>query len=201
MITNVDPDAGEIVALVYSPRSRRRLANRPPAVGMFPGSTLGRRCSRSRAATATPTSYPPERFHAQFAADMPEERTSAWRSRSGRSRRRRSRAVGRAAAVEGLRRGSFRRGGPQHPAALQHYLAERAGHRTIESRARPTRSPSRTPPRPPARSWTRPTRTSPRDAEAMSRSSRRGLLFERSHNGWNRSHMPTRVTPRERTTH
>ena len=57
VITNVDPDAGEITGLVYvagfAPEPGETAFT---LAGMFPGSTLGERAaSRRRAATGRPT--------------------------------------------------------------------------------------------------------------------------------------------------
>ena len=73
VITNVDPDAGEIVGLVY-------VAAFAPApgesaftlAGQFPGSTLGDAVTPvPRSDGTTDLSIVPDRFHAQFCADVP----------------------------------------------------------------------------------------------------------------------------------
>jgi pimeloyl-ACP methyl ester carboxylesterase len=73
VITNVDPDAGEIAGLVY-------VAGFAPEAGetclslssMFPGSTLGDTLQPTpRADGTTDLTIAPDRFHAQFCADVP----------------------------------------------------------------------------------------------------------------------------------
>ena len=137
VITNVDPDAGQIVALVY-------VAAFAPKEGesafqlseMFPGSTLGSALRPvPRADGTTDLSITPERFHDQFAADVPEERTARMAITQ--------RPVTQEALVEpsGARplwkeRPSWFLFGEEDrniPCALEHYMAERAqAHRTIE---------------------------------------------------------------------
>jgi pimeloyl-ACP methyl ester carboxylesterase len=76
VISNVDADAGDIVALVY-------VAGFAPApgescitlIGMFPGSTLGEALRPVlRSDGATDLSVRLQRFHAQYAADVPTAR-------------------------------------------------------------------------------------------------------------------------------
>ena len=217
VITNVDPDAGQIVALVY-------VAAFAPKEGesafqlseMFPGSTLGSALRPvPRADGTTDLSITPERFHDQFAADVPEERTARMAITQ--------RPVTQEALVEPSgarplwkerRPGSSSARRTATSRARSSTTWPSAPRRTAPSRSRAprTRSPSRTPPRPPARSCTRPTRTSPRDSEAVSRwfaacgqrrarANSNAMLIEKRYNGRNQSQMPTRVTLRELTPH
>jgi pimeloyl-ACP methyl ester carboxylesterase len=137
VITNVDPDAGEIVGLVY-------VAAFAPApgescftlAGLFPGSTLGdalRPVPRSDG--TTDLSIVPDRFHAQFCADVPAPQAARMAVTQ--------RPVTQEALVEpsGDRplweeRPSWFVFGEEDrniPRAVEHYMAERAhAHETIE---------------------------------------------------------------------
>ena len=137
VITNVDPDAGEIVGLVY-------VAAFAPAAGesaftlagQFPGSTLGDAVAPvPRSDGTTDLSIVPDRFHAQFCADVPAPQAARMAVTQ--------RPVTQEALVEpsGERplwkeRPSWFVFGEEDrniPCALEHYMAERAGaHRTIE---------------------------------------------------------------------
>jgi pimeloyl-ACP methyl ester carboxylesterase len=137
VITNVDPDAGEIVGLVY-------VAAFAPApgesaftlAGRFPGSTLGDAVQPvPRSDGTTDLSILPDRFHAQFCADVPAPQAARMAITQ--------RPVTQEALVEqsGERplwkeRPSWFVFGEEDrniPCALEHYMAERAGaHRTIE---------------------------------------------------------------------
>ena len=133
VISNVDRDAGEIVGLVY-------VAAFAPDAGesafslsaMFPGSTLGDAVQPTpRADGTTDLSIAPERFHAQFCADLPEAQA------------RRMAVTQRPATLEALQEPSgdqplwkqipswfvFGEEDRNIPAALEHYLAKRAGAR------------------------------------------------------------------------
>ena len=137
VITNVDPDAGEIVGLVY-------VAAFAPEPGdscfelsaVFPGSTLGdalRAVPRSDG--TTDVTIVQERFHEQFCADVP----AAQAARMAATQR----PVAQEALVE--RSGErplwkelpswfvFGEEDRNIPKAVEHYMAERAqAHRTIE---------------------------------------------------------------------
>jgi pimeloyl-ACP methyl ester carboxylesterase len=137
VISNVPADAGEIVGLVYvcgfAPEpgeSAFRLA------GKFPGSTLGDAIRPVPRGDGTTDLYiTTERFHAQFCADVPAPQAA------------RMAATQRPATQEALTEPSGERPlwrevpsrfliGEEDrniPAALQHYMAKRAGaHRTLE---------------------------------------------------------------------
>ncbi len=78
VVTNVDPDAGQITAVVYV----AAFAPKPGETcfelsGMFPGSTLGEALQPvPRSDGKTDLYITTERFHDQFAADVPEEITA-----------------------------------------------------------------------------------------------------------------------------
>jgi pimeloyl-ACP methyl ester carboxylesterase len=137
VITNVDPDAGEIVGLVY-------VAAFAPApgesanslAGLFPGSTLaGALQPVPRSDGTTELSIVPDRFHAQFCADVPERQAA------------RMAVTQRPVTLEALQEPSgerplwkelpswfvFGEEDRNIPSALEHYMAERArAHRRIE---------------------------------------------------------------------
>ena len=136
VMSNVDSDAGEITGLVY-------VAAFAPAegesafslAGMFPGSRLGDAVQPTpRGDGTTDLSIVQERFHDQFCADVPEAQA------------RRMAATQRPATLEALQEPSgeplwkqipswflFGEEDRNIPAALEHYMAERAGaRRTIE---------------------------------------------------------------------
>ena len=137
VITNVAPDAGEIVGLVY-------VAAFAPApgescftvAGLFPGSTLGdalRPVPRSDG--TTDLSIVPDRFHAQFCADVPAPQAARMAVTQ--------RPVTQEALVEPFGERPLWKELPSWfvfgeqdrniPCAVEHYMAERAGaHRTIE---------------------------------------------------------------------
>jgi pimeloyl-ACP methyl ester carboxylesterase len=75
VITNVDPDAGEIAGLVYV----AAFAPEPGETcfslsGMYPGSTLGETLEPVlRSDGTTDLAIAPDRFHAQFCADVPAQ--------------------------------------------------------------------------------------------------------------------------------
>ncbi len=137
VITNVRADAGEIAGLVYvagfapdHDESAFTLA------GMFPGSTLGDALHPVPRADGTTDLYiARERFHDQFAADLPAEQTA------------RMAATQRPVTQEALLEPSgwaplwkdvpswfvFGEEDRNIPAAVEHYMAQRAhAHRTIE---------------------------------------------------------------------
>ena len=137
VMSNVDPDAGEIIGLVYVAAFAPEPGDSAFSLaGMFPGSTLGDAVKPTpRGDGTTDLSIVQDRFHEQFCADVPE-----WKAR-------RMAATQRPAAQEALVEPS----GPHPlwkdapswfligeadrivPAALQRYMAERAGaRRTIE---------------------------------------------------------------------
>jgi pimeloyl-ACP methyl ester carboxylesterase len=132
VISNVDADAGEITGLVYV------AAFAPDAgesafslAGMFPGSTLGDAVQPTpRADGTTDLTIRPDVFRAQFCADVPEDKA------------RRMAVTQRPATVEALQEPSgeplwktipswfvFGEEDRNIPAALEHYLAKRAGAR------------------------------------------------------------------------
>jgi pimeloyl-ACP methyl ester carboxylesterase len=138
VITNVDPQAAEILGLVY-------VAAFAPLPGdscfelsaVFPGSTLGdalQAVSRSDG-TTTDLLIVQERFHEQFAADVPAPRAARMAATQ--------RPVTQEALVEPSGERSLWQQLPSWfvfgeedrniPKAVQHYMAERArAHRTIE---------------------------------------------------------------------
>ena len=150
VITNVDPDAGDITGLVYvagfAPDAGETAFS---LAGMFPGSTLGDAVQPTpRADGTTDLRITPDRFHEQFCADLPESQAALHGrhpapGRAGGA----ARAVGRQAALEGaavvVR---VRRGGPQHPRAARStsWPGARAPTARSRSRARRMPSPSRT---------------------------------------------------------
>jgi pimeloyl-ACP methyl ester carboxylesterase len=137
VISNVRPDAGEITGLVYA-------AGFAPAPGescftlsgMFPGSTLGDALHPVPRADGTTDLYiDRDAFHAQFAADLPASRADAMAATQ--------RPVTQEALTEPSGASPLWRTLPSWfvfgeedrniPAALQHYMAERAGaRRTLE---------------------------------------------------------------------
>jgi pimeloyl-ACP methyl ester carboxylesterase len=137
VITNVDPDAGDIVGLVY-------VAGFAPQPGesafelsaVFPGSTLGDTLEPvSRSDGTTDLTIAQERFHEQFCADVPAPRAARMAATQ--------RPVTQEALVEPSGERALRKQVPSWfifgeldrniPKALQHYMAERAGaRRTIE---------------------------------------------------------------------
>jgi pimeloyl-ACP methyl ester carboxylesterase len=138
VISNVDPEAAELLGLVY-------VAAFAPLSGdscfelsaVFPGSTLGdalQAVSRSDG-TTTDLLIVRERFHEQFAADVPAPRAARMAATQ--------RPVTQEALVEPSGERSLWQQLPSWfvfgeedrniPKAVQHYMAERAGaHRTIE---------------------------------------------------------------------
>jgi pimeloyl-ACP methyl ester carboxylesterase len=134
--SNVDRDAGDITGIVYV------AAFAPDAgesafslAGMFPGSTLGDAVQPTpRADGTTDLTIVPARFHAQFCADVPQDKA------------RRMAVTQRPATVEALQEPSgeplwkhvpswfvFGEEDRNIPAALEHYMAKRAGaRRTVE---------------------------------------------------------------------
>lgn len=137
VITNVDAGAGDIAALVYvagfAPDAGETCFS---LSGMFPGSTLGDALQATpRSDGTTDLSIVPERFHDQFAADLPEHETALMA------------ATQRPVTQEALLAPSgdtplwkdrpswflFGENDRNIPAALQHYMARRAlAHRTLE---------------------------------------------------------------------
>jgi pimeloyl-ACP methyl ester carboxylesterase len=137
VITNVDPDAGDIVGLVY-------VAAFAPQAGescfelaaKFPGSTLGDALQAvPRSDGTTDLSIVRDRFHDQFCADVPEPQAA------------RMAATQRPVTQEALVEPSgdrplwkelpswfvFGEEDRNIPKALEHFMAERArAHRTIE---------------------------------------------------------------------
>ena len=137
VISNVDADAGEITGLVYVAAFAPQAGESAFALSeMFPGSTLGEAVRPTpRADGTTDLSIVPDRFHAQFCADVPEARARRMAVTQ--------RPVTREALLEPAGERPLWREIPSWfvfgeedrniPAALEHYMAERAGaHRTIE---------------------------------------------------------------------
>ena len=136
VITNVDPDAGEIVGLVYvagfAPEPGESAFT---LAGMFPGSTLGDAVHPVPRADGTTDLYiDTDRYHEQFCADVPAEQAA------------RMAVTQRPATQEALFEPSgqplwkhvpswfvFGELDRNIPAELEHYMAKRAGaRRTIE---------------------------------------------------------------------
>jgi pimeloyl-ACP methyl ester carboxylesterase len=137
VISNVPADAGEIVGLVYAcgfaPEPGESAFS---LAGMFPGSTLGDAIRPVPRSDGTTDLYiTTERFHEQFCADVPAPQAA------------RMAATQRPATQEALTEPSGERPlwrevpsrfviGEEDrniPAALQHYMAKRAGaHSTVE---------------------------------------------------------------------
>jgi pimeloyl-ACP methyl ester carboxylesterase len=90
VISNVDADAGDIVGLVYvAGFAPERGESCITLGGMFPGSTLGEALQPVlRSDGTTDLSIRVDRFHDQFAADVPAADAARMAPRSGRSRRR-----------------------------------------------------------------------------------------------------------------
>jgi pimeloyl-ACP methyl ester carboxylesterase len=137
VISNVDADAGDIVGLLY-------VAGFAPGpgescitlAGMFPGSTLGEALQPVlRSDGATDLSIRVDRFHDQFAADVP---TAQAVRMAATQRPVTQEALGAPSGERPLwrERPSWFVFGEQDrniPAALEHYMAKRAGaRRTIE---------------------------------------------------------------------
>jgi len=79
VISNVDPDAGEIVGLVYANGFAPDAGeNCFQLAGMFPGSTLGEKTARpvSRGDGTTDLYIAPESFHDVFCQDVPAPRAA-----------------------------------------------------------------------------------------------------------------------------
>jgi pimeloyl-ACP methyl ester carboxylesterase len=137
VMTNVDPDAGDIVGLVY-------VAAFAPLPGesafelsaVFPGSTLGDTLQAiPRGDGTTDLTIVQERFHEQFCADVPAQQAARMAATQ--------RPVTQEALVEPSGERSLWQQVPSWfifgeedlniPKALEHYMAERAGaRRTIE---------------------------------------------------------------------
>lgn len=79
VITNVDPDAGEITALVYVAGFALEPGESPgDASSLVPGSTLGETLeSVPLAGGGVDTYIAQDKFHHQFAADLPAEQAAA----------------------------------------------------------------------------------------------------------------------------
>jgi pimeloyl-ACP methyl ester carboxylesterase len=135
--SNVDADAGDIVGLVYvagfAPEPGESCIT---LAGMFPGSTLAAALQRVlRSDGTTDLSIRVDRFHDQFAADVP----TAQAARMAATQRPVTQEALGAPSAEGplwRERPSWFVFGKEDrniPTALQHYMARRAGaHRTIE---------------------------------------------------------------------
>ena len=131
VITNVDPDAGDIVGLVYvagfAPNHGESCFT---LAGMFPGSTLGDTLEGT-----TDLTIAQDRFHVQFAADVPAA-DAAWMAVT-------QRPVTREALLEPSGERPLWKDVPSWfvfgeldrniPCAAEHYMAERArARRTLE---------------------------------------------------------------------
>jgi pimeloyl-ACP methyl ester carboxylesterase len=137
VISNVDADAGDIAGLVYvngfAPESGETCFQ---LAGMFPGSTLGDTLHPvSRSDGTTDLYIAQDRFHQQFCADVPEDQAARMAVTQ--------RPPTQEALVEPSGEHPLWKELPSWfligekdvtiPAALQHYMAERAGaRRTIE---------------------------------------------------------------------
>jgi len=129
--SNTDPDAGDIVGLVYvaafAPESGESCIT---LAGMFPGSTLGEALRPVlRSDGATDLSIRLDRFHDQFAADVP---TALAGRMAATQRPVTQEALGAPSGERPLwreRPSWFVFGAEDRniPAALEHYMAERAG--------------------------------------------------------------------------
>jgi pimeloyl-ACP methyl ester carboxylesterase len=130
VISNVDPGAGEIVGLVYVAAFAPEAGEDCIALsGRFAGSTLGETLEATpRSDGTTDLTIAPERFHEQFAADIPAAVAD------------RMAATQRPVTQEALSEGSgeplwrdlpswflFGEEDRNIPAALQRFMAERAG--------------------------------------------------------------------------
>jgi pimeloyl-ACP methyl ester carboxylesterase len=135
--SNVDADAGDIVGLVYvagfAPDHGESCIT---LAGMFPGSTLGKTLQPVlRSDGATDLSIRVDRFHDQFAADVPRAQAARM---AATQRPVTQEALGAPSGERPLWRERpswfvFGEEDRNIPAALQHYMAERAGaHRAIE---------------------------------------------------------------------
>ena len=134
VITNVAADAGDIVGLVYiaafAPEPGESCFS---LAGMFPGSTLGDAVEAVARDGGTDLYIARERFHEQFAADLPAERAARMAATQ--------RPVTREALVEPSGPSALWKGLPSWflfgeedrniPCALEHYMAKRAGARRI----------------------------------------------------------------------
>jgi pimeloyl-ACP methyl ester carboxylesterase len=138
VISNVDRDAGEIVGLVYA----NGFAPEPEEncfqlAGMFPGSMLGEETARpvSRTDGTTDLYIAPDSFHDVFCQDVPAQQATLMATTQ--------RPATQEALVEPSGDHPLWKHVPSWfligeedriiPAALQHYMAERAhAHRTIE---------------------------------------------------------------------
>jgi pimeloyl-ACP methyl ester carboxylesterase len=135
VISNVDPDAGEITGLVYvaafAPQPGESCFS---LSGMFPGSTLGETLEETpRADGTTDLTIDRGRFHAQFAADVPAEQAALMAVTQ--------RPVTREALLEASGSRPLWKEVPSRfvfgeldrniPAAAQRYMAERAGAKRI----------------------------------------------------------------------
>src|SRR3954454_6440604 len=137
VISNVDADAGDIVGLVYvagfAPEPGESCIT---LTGMFPGSTLGKALwPVLRRDGTTDLSIRVDRFHDQFASDVPAAQTARM---AATQRPVTQEALGAPTGERPLwrERPSWFVFGEEDlniPVALEHYMALRAGaHRTIE---------------------------------------------------------------------
>jgi pimeloyl-ACP methyl ester carboxylesterase len=135
--SNVDPDAADIVGLVYvaafAPDTGESCIT---LTGMFPGSTLGPALQPVRRNDgATDLSISADRFRAQFAADVPAAQAARM---AATQRPVTQEALGSPSGARPLwreRPSWFVFGAEDRniPAALEHYMALRAGaHRVVE---------------------------------------------------------------------
>jgi pimeloyl-ACP methyl ester carboxylesterase len=137
VISNVDADAGDVVGLVYvagfAPEPGESCIT---LAGMFPGSTLGGALQPvPRSDGTTDLSIRVDRFHAQFAADVPRAQAARM---AATQRPVTQEALGAPSGERPLWRERpswfvFGEEDRNIPVVLEHYMAERAGaHRTIE---------------------------------------------------------------------
>ena len=136
VITNVDANAGEITRSCTSPHSRRRPASANTLAQRFPGSTLGAALRPLHRSNGTTDLYiARELFHEQFAADVPAGEAARMAATQRRSLSKPSRSPRASVPVEaGAPRGSWSPWQDRNnPAALQQFMAHRAGaRRTVE---------------------------------------------------------------------
>jgi pimeloyl-ACP methyl ester carboxylesterase len=137
VISNVDADAGDVVGLVYvagfAPEPGESCIT---LAGMFPGSTLGGALQPvPRSDGTTDLSIRVDRFHAQFAADVPRAQAARM---AATQRPVTQEALGAPSGERPLWRERpswfvFGEEDRNIPAALEHHMARRAGaRRTIE---------------------------------------------------------------------
>jgi pimeloyl-ACP methyl ester carboxylesterase len=137
VISNVDADAGDIVGLAFvAGFAPERGESCITLAGMVPGSTLGAALQAvPRSDGTTDLTIRLDRFHAQFAADVPTAQAARL---AATQRPVTQEALGAPSGARPLWRECpswfvFGEEDRTIPAALEHYMARRAGaHRTVE---------------------------------------------------------------------